>query len=233
MAVVIQQPGLAGLYGKAAAISKGAKEARAAQEQAARKQEIREQRQYQQNVKMLDAQLDLEMYERSKRWEIEKMELRSRGDFEREERFRQRKLDEQRAKLDALEKAYDNGRGVLDKESYDTAVLRETTGVAFPFKRPLTEQQMFKEAIAKKMREALSSKAGPVGADTSIGGRIRVISPSGQSGTIEASEIQDYRNKGFTIVGEAGTPAAKKQDKYPKSYKGIYPKPSYGSHILI
>ena len=103
MAIRIEQPGLAGLYGRAAVISKQEAEARRKQEQQARKQEIQEQRAYQQNMKALDATLDLEMYERSKRWEIEKMQMRSQVDFQREEQKRLRVLDQYEASIKYIE----------------------------------------------------------------------------------------------------------------------------------
>lgn len=110
MAIEIQQPGLAGLYGAAAVISKREVEARRKQEEQARKEEIRMQQEFQRSTKMLDAQLDLEMYERSKRWEIDKMELRSRLDFEREEKERVRKLDDIDNALRQIDKEVESGR---------------------------------------------------------------------------------------------------------------------------
>ena len=117
MPIEIQQPGLAQLYGKAAAISKGEKEAQRKEEQRIRKEEIQMQQQYQQNVKMLDAQLDLEMYERSKRWEIDKMELRSQMDFQREEQQRQRKLDSADNAIQQIDKEVLAGR-MTEQEAY-------------------------------------------------------------------------------------------------------------------
>ena len=105
MPIELQQPGLAGLYGRAAVISKAEQKAQRTQEQQARKQEIQEQRQYQQSMKQVDAQLDLEMYERSKRWEIEKMQLRSQVDFTREEQRRQRVLDQLEASVKYIEES--------------------------------------------------------------------------------------------------------------------------------
>ena len=74
-----------------------------------KKQEAAQLRQEQINFQTMlrqqDQMLELEKYERSKRWEIDKMELASRLDFEREEKVRQRKLDE-----------FDNIDKQLDKE---------------------------------------------------------------------------------------------------------------------
>lgn len=116
MGVTIQQKGLAQLYGRAATLAGQAQRARELEQRAIRQQEqlrsIEAQKEAQQmqveqqrSMRMLDAQLDLEMYERSKRWEIDKMQLRSQVDFQREEQSRQRKLD-----------SYDNALTQIDKE---------------------------------------------------------------------------------------------------------------------
>ena len=60
---------------------------------------------YKTNLKQQDMALDLEMQQRSRMWEVDKMELRSQIDFQREEQLRQRKLD-----------SYDNVDSQLDKE---------------------------------------------------------------------------------------------------------------------
>jgi len=204
------------------AMAKRAGEAQAAiraQEKAEKLQAQQIEFDYRTALRQQDMAIDLQMQERAKMWEIEKMELRSRGDFEREERFRQQKLDEQQAKLDALEKAYDNGRGILDKESYETAVLRETTGVAFPFpsrERPLTPKQQLQQEIAGWIKE--TPNVSEPGTTPAITSRIRVISPEGQSGTIEEWEWSTYEKQGFQKVTEKPlkwyqTPAAKEAAK--------------------
>ena len=81
MGIRIEQPGMAGLYGAAAVTAKLSKE----QKEAQRREDEKMQQQFQMNVKQLDYQLDLEKYERAKRWEIDKMELASQIDFQREE----------------------------------------------------------------------------------------------------------------------------------------------------
>lgn len=57
----------------------------------------------QREMKQLDFQMEMEKYRRANVWEIEKMELRSRLDFENEERKRQQRI----AEFDAQEKAID------------------------------------------------------------------------------------------------------------------------------
>ena len=101
MPIELQQPGMAGLYGAAAVTAKLSKE----QKEVQRREDEKMQQQHQMNMKQMDYQLDLEKYERAKRWEIDKMELASQIDFQREEQSRQRKLD-----------GYDNALSQIDKE---------------------------------------------------------------------------------------------------------------------
>lgn len=54
---------------------------------------------YRKTLRQQDMVIDLQMNERSKMWEIEKMELRSRLDFEREEKKRQQVLDQYEASV--------------------------------------------------------------------------------------------------------------------------------------
>ncbi len=81
-------------------------------QQEAQKIQIEQQR----NMRVLDAQLDLEMYERSKRWEIDKMQLRSQIDFQREEQSRQRKLDSYDSALTQIDKEVQSGT-MTEKEA--------------------------------------------------------------------------------------------------------------------
>jgi len=112
MAIRIEQPGIAGLYGAGALVGKQEAEARRKQEIQARRQELQERFEYQTAMRQQDAVIDLQMRERSKLWEIEKMELRSRLDFEREEKKRQRALDEMDASIKAIKDS-----DLFDKDS--------------------------------------------------------------------------------------------------------------------
>ena len=75
---------------------------------------------YRQTLRQQDIQIDLQMQERAKLWEIQKMELRSQVDFQREEQARQRKLD-----------SYDNALQQIDKE---VLAGRMTEQEAYPLK---------------------------------------------------------------------------------------------------
>lgn len=56
------------------------------------------------------AQLDLQASMRSQQWEMEKMEIRSRMDFEREETARKRKLDDIDSALRQIDREVESGR---------------------------------------------------------------------------------------------------------------------------
>lgn len=81
-----------------------------AQEQAERLQTQQMEFDYRTALRQQDIVIDLQMQERSKMWEIEKMEISSRTDFAREEQKRQRVLDE----LDAATK-YINDSDLFDE----------------------------------------------------------------------------------------------------------------------
>ena len=77
-----------------------------------------------------DRAIDLQMNERAKLWEIQKMELRSQIDFQREEQLRQRKLD-----------SYDNIDSQLDKE-VQSGRMREKDAEPYRLKNNLARQGM-------------------------------------------------------------------------------------------
>lgn len=103
------------------AAAKRAGEAQAAiraQEQAERLQTQQMEFDYRTSLKQQDMAIDLQMNERAKLWEIDKMQLRSQMDFQREEQQRQRKLD-----------GYDNIDTQLDKEISAGRVSEKDDGV--------------------------------------------------------------------------------------------------------
>ena len=99
----------------------------AGQERAAQQQlEISERRQAQQRefeyrtaIRQQDMAIDLQMQERAKLWEIDKMELRSRLDFEREEKKRQRVLDEYDAAI-----KYINDSDLFDEQQKEGLIFK-------------------------------------------------------------------------------------------------------------
>ncbi|KKN73143.1 hypothetical protein LCGC14_0404520 [marine sediment metagenome] len=85
---------------------------------------------YRTNLKQQDMALDLEMQQRARMWEVDKMELRSQIDFQREEQLRQRKLD-----------SYDNVDTQLDKE-VQSGRMTEKDAEPYRLKNDLARQGM-------------------------------------------------------------------------------------------
>lgn len=226
MPIEIQQPGLAGLYGAAAVMSKREKEAQKAEEQRIRKEEIQMQQQYQQNVRQLDAQLDLEMYERSKRWEIDKMQLRSQMDFQREEQKRGRIIDDAENATLQIEKEIKAGNIDEDDPQVKNLLLYYSLQSQFPDRTPPTGLLKTPREEIDPMKQLIQrfltgdEVEGVPGTD-----RVRVISPEGQTGTIAATEIEEFRAKGFTIIGETAPikkPITKRTQPKLKPYGSVY-----------
>lgn len=209
MPIRLEQPGLAGLYGAAAVVSKAEKEAQ-------RKQDIQMQQQYQQDMKVLDAQLDLEMYERSKRWEIDKMQLRSQVDFQREEQQRQLKLDSYDNALQQIDKEVLAGR-MTEQEAYPLKLKYEMNKMGVDVPTSLLPREQKVDPMKQLIQRFLTDEEveGIPGAT----GRIRVISPEGQSGTIEAWELETYKARGFRVIGEAVEKVKKRPIRKPIGLK--------------
>ncbi len=105
--------------GRRAAAKEASKEAA---QRAAQLQRQREQQQYDMSVREMQMEMSLEAERRARAWQIEKMEIASRLDFEREERDRQRRLESIDNKLRQLEKEKDEGRFSADDRAYSNAV---------------------------------------------------------------------------------------------------------------
>ena len=77
-----------------------------------------------------EQQWELEAENRARLWEIEKMEIRSRLDFEREEKLRQRKLDE----IESAVKQIDETDWIPEekKEQYKEMLYMKKLGVTVP-----------------------------------------------------------------------------------------------------
>ena len=236
---------------------------------------------YRQSLRQQDMQIDLQMQERAKQWEVDKMQLRSQIDFQREEQKRQRELDGYDNVELQIKKEIQAGR-MTDKEAepyllkndlarqgmnisvseiqrqkedgrtgvspFWTEWLKEPEGSArriyaekklaaderggtVPYyldpswlretDRDVVEQVLMSREIffdSPQDLDAFIQRAGegvPLGnkqldigvrAEPTVtgteGGRIRVISPGGQAGTILESELQEYLDQGFEVVGE-------------------------------
>jgi len=150
------------------------------------------------------AQLDLQASMRSQQWELEKMEIRSRADFTREEAGRQQKLTEKQSRLEALARPFKDGQ--ISEEYYQNAYLQESTDVPFYSYAKQAEraaattaarQDPVKQYIAQMLAEEQPGAAATAPTTT---GRIRVISPNGQTGTIEVTEWPTYQAQGFRKI---------------------------------
>ena len=113
--------------GKAKAAQRASEQAMAA---AARLREKQQDMEYRMTLRQQDIAIDLQMQERAKQWEIQKMELRSQIDFQREEKQRQRKLD-----------SYDNVDAELDKQVLSGNVSEEDVKL-YRLKNDLARQGM-------------------------------------------------------------------------------------------
>lgn len=72
---------------------------------------------YRQSLRQQDMAIDLQTQERAKQWEIDKMQLRSQIDFQREEQVRQRKLDSLDSAIQQIDKEVLAGR-ITEQEAY-------------------------------------------------------------------------------------------------------------------
>ena len=134
---------------------------------------------YRQSLRQQDLTIDLQMQERAKLWEIQKMELRSQIDFQREEQSRQRKLDSIDSAMQQIDKEVLAGR-ITEQEAYPIKQKLEIskTGVSVPLSafpgegedrygvRPYyTDPEFerdFPELAAAKRRDVTEGRAGTV-----------------------------------------------------------------------
>ena len=134
---------------------------------------------YRQSLRQQDMVIDLQMQERAKQWEIDKMQLRSQIDFQREEQLRQRKLDSIDSAMQQIDKEVLAGR-ITEKEAYPIKQKLELSkmGVnvpvsAFPgdeedrygvrpyYTDPEFERD-FPELAAAKKRDVTEGRAGTI-----------------------------------------------------------------------
>jgi hypothetical protein len=88
----------------------------------AREKAIKEQRAYQDKVRQIQQQWNLEAENRARAWQLEKMETASRMDFQRQEAARQKKLTDIDNKLAQLDKEKESGRFSTNEPAYANAV---------------------------------------------------------------------------------------------------------------
>jgi len=231
MAIVVQPAGmvqafaaLGQLVAKARANEEAAQRMERAADRAARLQSQLLAQRHQREMLKYRTELDLETQKEAERraraWQIEKMEIASRLDFQREEQRYQRYQAEKEAKLEALDKAYK--KGLISAEDYNSAVLQTTTEVPF-------YDVAHRGKATDPLRERLASMLGgsPTEGPPTIGKegaaetisatgeeRIRVRAPDGTVGTIDIKEWPKAKEQGFTFISANRQPENERQERY-------------------
>ena len=163
-----------------------------------------------------ERQWDLEAEQRARLWEIEKMEIRSRLDFEREERQRQQKLDE----IDAAMKQIDETDRIPDnkKEAYKEMLYMKKLGVNVPTRMISPELYQKQLTPAQQALQQLLSGGeitAPTGQDILAGpGEIYVTAPTGETGKIPVEDWSEAAAQGYTLAPGQTFPKSKTFQKY-------------------
>jgi hypothetical protein len=143
----------------------------------------------------LEHQWSIEAFNRSKAWEIEKMEMSSRLDFQRQEKARQETLGEFDIAIKAIDREVQSGRITPDQANKFKlmAETRMRIGWTPPVSVLFPQQE---DVLGQLISQAITGKT-PTSSTTPTTNRIHVVSPSGQTGTILASEWNQYAAQGF------------------------------------
>lgn len=139
-----------------AGLAQQAGQAQASQESKERQSRLSLQlltQQHQRNMLQIEAELDLEKQRRAGLWEIEKLETRSRLDFQQEEQYRLEKQQQVKSKLDAINKAVSNGYITTEQgELAKMDVQSDVRMYAYPqAPKQLTPQQQIEEQLLKQL----------------------------------------------------------------------------------
>jgi len=230
MGIKVQPSGMAKAYGDLAGLAAKSKAAKEREDRMFRIGLEMYQEEQRREMAIFDAQLNQEARKQARMWELEKMQMASRLDFEREERRRQQKLDERQARIDALNKAMEDG--IIDKDDYDKMYLQVATGVPVYNQAQITARSTKTiDPIKQMTAEYMSRALGKESPETNIedvketgtiepGEKVRVKTPDGRYGTIDTWEWPIYKDKGYTLAPI--TPKETKPVKlgeYPKGYK--------------
>lgn len=221
MPIEVRPTGMTGLYGQLGKLAGQTEAARKAEDVVMRMQEQLRAQEHDKEMAEFNAQLRIDTEKRARVWEFEKAEMSSRIDFEREERRRQTKLDERDAKLDALERAHQDG--IIDEEDYNNARVQVETGVPAYTQSKIAERGGDTDPIKAHIASLLGGKTPTTPTDKSE--RIRVRTPEGETGTIEAWEWPLYETQGWSLAPAEPKPKVETQEDkldergYPKGYK--------------
>ena len=158
-----------------AGIAKQAGEAQASQESKERQSRLSLQlltQQHQRNMLQIEAELDLEKQRRAGLWEIEKLETRSRLDFQQEEQNRIEKQQQVKSKLDAINKAVSNGYITTEQgELAKMDVQSDVRMYAYPqAPKQLTPQQQIEEQLLKQLMGEDGGVGGNIAGAGTVGG---------------------------------------------------------------
>lgn len=133
MAIEIRQAGLGKLYGEAARLAGQAQAAERAVERAQVEQTQLRQEQLRRDLAELEHQWNIEAYNRSKAWELEKMEMASRHDFELQERKRVERQSETDTAIREIDRRVQAGElSPEEAQKLKTMVTMRQAGVAVP-----------------------------------------------------------------------------------------------------
>jgi len=176
---------------------------------ASERQRKKEARQYEEQKRAMNQQLKLEAEMRARAWEIEKMELRSRMDFEREEQRRQKRLAERDARLQALEDA--TKKGQISQQEYEAAYLQEMTNVPFYTQYKIAERagQRQRGGMSQLIEQFMNKDVPEVDIPENAiitGGKVSVRDPDGKIWLIDPDKVPLALQRGGTIVTQETAP---------------------------
>lgn len=141
----------------------------------------------QQEMAVFDEEMKANARMQAQSWELEKMAIRSRMDFEQQERRRIMEDEEKQSKIKALEHAFD--RGQITESELSRNILSVQLGHSFREDRASTKGG----AIEDIYRSLISQETGnqpSVDASSSPGQMIEVVHiASGQGGRVPAHEF--------------------------------------------
>lgn len=179
-----------------AKLGKLAGQAKAEQQRIERLQRAAEQLrqiQYQREIRELQHKWEIEAFNRSKAWALEKMEIASRMDFQQQEANKQQKQAELNAKIKAIQES-----NILNEEEKSLWVAQIKTGV------PVATTAMRQTTRQPSATQQMSNILAQITAETPISPptekRIRVVSPEGKKGTILENEWGMYKSRGFERI---------------------------------
>lgn len=179
---------------------------------------LAQQMEHEKEMAAFRAQLDLDAAKRSQMWAVEKMEIRSRLDFEREEGERVKKLDSIDNALRQIDKEVESGRITEEQAApirFSYEMKRHGATPAVSLIRPPTEKEIdpVKQYIqsllaGEGVSPAVQSRlAATTGQATAPPGEVLVTSPTGETGTIPEEDLPEALEAGYTLAAKPSVAA--------------------------